>query len=568
LNINLIGKPKVIGSDEIVRPVPGHQSWAVLARLLCADRPLSRRDLAADIFPDTEDPMGALRWCLASLRRATGAETLQGDPIDLNFPAGTYVDIWNLDEEEYDSFGTSILLEGVEPAASAAFSTWLMIEREHIASRLFERLRRDSIQALSVGNNKRGLTLALRAVKLRPLDESGHIILVKCLAMSGKIAAAIAHVDATEIEFLSEIGEKPSPALRAAARKTIADAPEGVSQSAVVDSLIKSGAAAVSAGAVDAGLDCLRRAAADAAKLGDNQLLAKALQELGTSLVHAVRGFDDEGAILLRQAADIASRIGASEIAAHALRELGYIEALAGRRPSAAKYLEEALIYSHGDKKSQAGVHAVIGFNLVDWGRMELGGSHFEQSLALARSSGDRRREIWSLGIGAWGNIRSGRPEVARDRLTSCLTLCDDVRWLAFRPWPVALLAETRLALRENSNSSQQELEEALALSSQLGDPCWQAITARSLALLHSEAGSFELAINWMAHARERCCAVTDLYAGLLVEIFSGQIALFQKTGREQHAVEVARELLSLAARTHADSHLHFAASVMNSGRK
>jgi len=567
LKIILIGKPKVVGSDGTPRPVPGHQPWAVLARLLRAEHPLSRREIAADIFPDTEDPMGALRWCLASLRRATGTETLQGDPIDLNLPAGTYVDIWNLDADDFDLYGAADFLGGVEPTASAEFSTWLMIEREHIASKLYERLRRESLLALAVGNYERALAFAMRAVKSRPLDESGHIILVKCLAMSGKIAAAVAHVDATEAEFLKEIGAKPSNALRAAARKTIADAPEGVSPSAVVASLIKSGKAAVSAGAVDAGLDCLRRAASDAEKLGDSHLHAKALQELGTSLVHAVRGFDDEGAIVLRQAAEIASSIGSSKIAAQALCELGYVEALAGRRPSAATYLDEALTNADGDKESQACVHAFMGFNLVDWGRVELGVSHYEQSLEFARSAGDRRREIWSLGIGAWGIIRAGRPQMARDWLTSCLKLCDDVRWLAFRPWPIALLAETKLALREVSNSTHRDLEEALALSNQLGDPCWQAITARAMSLVHAEAEEYDTAGKWMAHARERCCTVTDLYTGLLVEILSGQITLFQKTGREQQAVEVGRELLSLAARTHADSYLDFAASVMNSAR-
>jgi tetratricopeptide (TPR) repeat protein len=255
------------------------------------------------------------------------------------------------------------------------------------------------------------------------------------------------------------------------------------------------------------------------------------------------------------------------DIATRALCELGYVEALAGRRPSAANYLAEALSYADGDMENLAGVHAFMGFNLVDWGQVELDVSHFEQSLTFARSAGDRRREIWSLGIGAWGNIRSGRLAEAQDWLTSCLTLCDDIRWLAFRPWPIALLAETKMALGEISNSSQPELEEALALSSQLGDPCWQAATARSLAIVHSESENYEMADKWMSHARERCCAVTDLYAGLLVEILSGQIALFQKTGREQNAVEVAREMLSLAARTHADSYLNFAASVINSAR-
>jgi hypothetical protein len=50
--------------------------------------------------------------------------------------------------------------------------------------------------------------------------------------------------------------------------------------------------------------------------------------------------------------------------------------------------------------------------------------------------------------------LRAGQPEEARDWLIKCLDLCDDVQWLAFRPWPVSLLAEVRLALHEVGNST------------------------------------------------------------------------------------------------------------------
>ena len=314
---------------------------------------------------------------------------------------------------------------------------------------------------------------------------------------------------------------------------------------------------------MDAGLDCLRRAAEDAEKFGDAHLQASALQELGTSLIHAVRGFDDEGALALQSAADIASQIGSSGIAAHALCELGYSEAMAGRRPSAAAYLKEALSFANGDADCLAGIHAFTGLNLVDWGQIELGVSHFHQALEFARGSENRRREIWSLGIGAWGVLRAGRPNDARDWLINCLGQCDDIGWLAFRPWPVALLVEVRLALHEVGNSSLRDLEEALALSNQLADPCWQAAAARSLALVRIDAKDFESAGKWLAHARERCCSVTDLYAGLLVEILADQVRLSNLRGDDLETAILARELLPVVAKTHADAHLDFATSMM-----
>lgn len=564
MKIITIGIPKIVGDDDKVRQVRGHQAWAILARLLLSNQPVSRRTIASEIFAEADDPLGALRWCLASLRRATGPDTLNGDPIELNFPKNTYVDLWHLNDQEFSIPETAEFLHGIEPAATPEFATWLMIERERMSALMHEKLRHEAMQAISVKNFEHAIRLSELAVRSRPLEESGHVILVKSLAMAGRADIAFAHVEATEQEFLKELGEKPSAALRAAARKNIADAPEGVSQSAVIDTLIKSGTAAVSAGAFDAGLDCLRRAAADAEKLGDKHLLAQSLQELGTTLVHAIRGFDDEGAILLRQAVEVASEIGSSQIAANALRELGYIEALAGRRPSAARYLEEALDVSTGNDEALAGIHAVAGFNLVDWGKIEEGISRFQQSLSTARKIGNRRREIWALGIGAWGQIRAGNPGVAKDWLRSCLALCEDTRWIAFQPWPQALMAEAKLMLCEGSNTLDKELQESLALSSQLGDPCWEAANARAIGLMHNAANEYALAQKWMAHAHERCCVVTDLYVGLLVEILADQVKLYETTGQPDKVDTTARELLSLAARTHSDNQLEFAVAMVN----
>jgi hypothetical protein len=56
---------------------------------------------------------------------------------------------------------------------------------------------------------------------------------------------------------------------------------------------------------------------------------------------------------------------------------------------------------------------------------------------------------------------------------------------------------------------------------------------------------------------------VTDLYAGLLVEIVADQMRLSQRKGDPGAAAAFARALLPLAARTHADGHLGPAMSVL-----
>lgn len=93
MKMMLLGPPQVVAVAGKVAVVRGHQSWAVLARILLADRPLYRRRLAVELFPETVDPLGAMRLCLPALRRALGRETLLGDPIEPRLPPGTEVDV-------------------------------------------------------------------------------------------------------------------------------------------------------------------------------------------------------------------------------------------------------------------------------------------------------------------------------------------------------------------------------------------------------------------------------------------------------------------------------------------
>ena len=81
-------------------------------------------------------------------------------------------------------------------------------------------------------------------------------------------------------------------------------APVGGRAAAVSE--LDAGRAALAAGAVDAALQCLRRAVSEADRVGDVALKAQALSALGGALVHAVRGRDEEGSILQREAVELA----------------------------------------------------------------------------------------------------------------------------------------------------------------------------------------------------------------------------------------------------------------------
>ncbi len=560
-SITLLGTPAIRGTDGRKRALRGHQAWALLARVLLARAPLDRRSLSAELFSETADPLGALRWCLASLRKALDCPTcLTGDPLERRFPDDINVDLWSLDREDFDIETAGPLLGNIEPRCSPEFSTWLLVERERINALLEARLRQETIREVSVENYDRAIRLAELAVRRSPYDERAHVLLVKSLAMAGRHAAAEQHAANTEQMFLSELGERPSSALRSAARRTISAPPSGISQEAFISTLIQSGVAALAAGALGAGVDCLRRATAEAENLKGGPLFARATLELGIAFVHSVCGQDDEGSVLLFRSIELARAAGEPSIAAAAYRELGYVEARAGRRPTAAQYLSEALNLAW-DQNDLAGIHAVTGFNLVDWGRAEQGIEHYLHSLEHARSAGNRRREIWSLGLGAWGMMAAGRQKDADQWLDECLKLVDEQNWIAFRPWPVALQGESRLCQGRPPGGVRPDLEQAFALSCQLEDPCWEGAVARTMALTYADENDFGTAMEWLTEGRRRCARETDCYMGLYVEILADLSETARQQGRTELADSFSREWVSQAARTHMDTHVARAAA-------
>ncbi len=564
--IRLLGRPEIIDEASDQTGVRGHQAWALLARILLSDKPLERRSLANELFPDAIDPLGSLRWCLAALRRAIGSsEALVGDPVRIDLPEGTEVDVLAL-RKGADGLPDDIgdLLEGIEPRCSAEFSTWLLVAREQVAASISARLRQETLQALAGGNYDRAIRLSEQAVRRDSYNEGAHILLVKSLTQAGSLKAAMRHIEDTTRLFEAELGVSPSPALLGAVRETVSSPPAGVSANALARTLLDSGRAALAAGATEAGIDCLRRAATEAEAAKDRWLHSKALQELGIALVHSVRGYDDEGAILIRQSIEGATDCSAPDLVAAGYRELGYVDALAGRRPEAAWHLEQADAVAN-DAEALAGILAVNGFNLVDWGKVDAGLDRFEASLEKARQTRNRRREGWSLGIGAWGQLAAGDLDTAQRWLSDCLEIVGDLNWLGFRPWPLALQAEADLRRGARPDKLRDRLFETFALSCQIGDPCWEAAAARVIALTYSAEGDLTLALEWLAQARRRCTRETDHYAGLLVNIYADQAAIALQAGQAAQANALARELLSLAARTHSDSFIQTAVRIIQS---
>ena len=557
VEIRLVGRPRILDASGAERPVRGHQSWALLARILMTDRPLSRRELSAELYPYAQDPLGALRWCLAGLRRALGtAEAFMGDPVVPALPADVVLDLDDLDAGEFDLDQAAELLAGVEPRSAPEFDTWLMVQRHRVAGQIDATLRSEVRRQLSNGEASRAVDLATLGVQRAFYDEGAHVLLVQSLVSMGAYEVAAEHVVTTTDLFSRELGHDPTPALRDAARPRLADPPPGVSRRAVVASLLGSGRAALAAGAAEAGVELLRRATQDGERVGDRQLAATCLLELGSALVHSVRSHDDEGATLLHQSVTMAASVGDHRVAAQALRELGYVDALAGRRPLAAQHLQQALTFAGDDPYLLAGVRSIKAFNLGDWGRFDEARTEYSLALDLARRVGSARREAWTLGMGAWALLAAGDVAQARTWTDASLAQTDTTQWVAFRPWPTAVLAETELAEGSVSPATRTSLDEAYALSCSLADPCWEGATARVISLAHAADGRLSEARTWIDQALSRSRRATDTYATVQAAILATSAEYAEAAGDDLRAEHFARSLLELSARAHLDHYL------------
>jgi tetratricopeptide (TPR) repeat protein len=319
-------------------------------------------------------------------------------------------------------------------------------------------------------------------------------------------------------------------------------APASAGRAGVVAQL-EAGQAAVGAGAVEAGLQCLRRAVADAAAGGQGDLHVRALVALGGALVHAARGRDEEGATALHAAVRAAGD-SMPDVVSEAARELGYVEFLRGRYDRVESWMARAEATA-ADDAQRAAVLTVRGTALTDVGRYAEGTAALRRALELAPD--DRRRSYAGSMLGRAALLR-GELDDAAALLDSAFALAVGQGWTSFVPWPESLRAEADLA-RGDLDQAQERLDHAFALSCQVGDPCWEGLSGRGLGLLRAARGDIDGAVAALRDARSRCTRLPDAYLWVDAYTLEAMCQVGARAGLPA-ARQWARELSAVAART------------------
>jgi DNA-binding SARP family transcriptional activator len=515
LSVQLLGSPAVRVGDVEAPPPPDRKTWGTLTYLLLSESPPSRQRLAELLFPEVVDPLAAVRWALASVRRLLGSEVaVAGDPVEVRRPAGMLVDVevltrgrWseavNLPNLERE------LLEGVWFGALPAFELWLMGERRRLGAAAAAVLREAAVASLA-RDPGRAVSYAERLVAVDPLDENHHVVLVRALVSAGRKAEAERRVESCVSLFASQLRVEPTGALRDALA-TRSREPTGVVTAAAVRARLEAAEAAVAAGSSTEGTDLLRRAVSDSRQLDSPTLRARCLVGLGSTLVHAARGHDEEGAASLHQGGELAEQAGQLSLAATAWRELAWVEFLRARYNRVWPWLERATSAAGTDPTELAWVRLISGAARTDLADYPAAGRDLTEAVQIADRAGLAGPVAVARSFLGRLHLLRGDLDRAADELRRAIDGVRQAAWMSYLPWPESLLADVELR-RGDLAVAGEMFEHAFAMGSQLGDPCWESMGARGVGLVSALRGDLEAALPMLQDAPRLCRRLPDSY--------------------------------------------------------
>jgi DNA-binding SARP family transcriptional activator len=536
LSIQLLGRPSLEIDGASGYRYRSRKSWAVLAFLLLGERPPVRSQLASLLFAEADDPMRALRWSLAEIRRGLGpGGALDGDPVVLTLPVGTSVDTdvlvhghWR-DAVELPGLGAD-LLDGFSFDHAAPYEAWLLSHRRRLASAAEAILHEAALGHLARGELDRARDCAVRAAVMSPLDENHQALLIRLYRLAGDDAAAERQFRAWASTAETELGTSPGVAVQLALREQHSTA-EPV-DAASIHAITEAGAAAVSAGALAAGVDAFENAVRLADRAGAPSLRVETRLALAEALIHTLGGLDEEGAAILTEAERIALADGDAEAAALARAELGYVDFLRARYDRSERWLTQVVDASEVPS-TRAKAMTYLGSVASDRADYPRAVCLLQEATRLSREAEEPRREAYGLSMLGRISLLRGDLDLSTSQLTAAVELAERDHWLTFQPWPQALLGQVLLA-QGDLDAAGRCLRQSFARACQIGDPCWEGISARGLAMVTAASGDVDAALTTLLDAGVRNSRLTDPYRWLEVYILDALCGLGRAHGHPQ----------------------------------
>ncbi len=221
LEIRVLGPLDVRVDGEPIA-VDTRKASAILALLAIEGRPFAREELAALLWPESDDESarGALRRTLSVLRAALGDRWIRVDRSTVTFDTtGTWVDLVAVEAAGLDASGRALrdaaaaargpFLAGFSLRDSPEFDDWRAtraVAADRAVAGVLDRL---AVTAEAEGDIPAAVAAAARRVDLDPLDEPAQRRLMRLLARSGDRAGAIRQYRSCVAVLERELGVVP-----------------------------------------------------------------------------------------------------------------------------------------------------------------------------------------------------------------------------------------------------------------------------------------------------------------------------------------------------------------------
>ncbi len=547
LDVRLLGQPSII-RDGVPVQLSGRKPWGLLAYLLLEQRP-TRREVASRLIPEANDPLAALRWLLHQVRRAIepeGTIAEHNGALSLRLSEAVTVDLLDLlavpdDVDVIERLVRGELLEGMDFDDAPAFEMWLSLQRTRVHDVIAEALWWIGSR-LGTTDPSRALRITERALLFDPFCETTNELLLDLLVQSGNAPVARQRFQVIERRFREELGVPPADTVRRPLERPRATS--SVSPNASARALLESAAARLGAGELDRAVETSRRAADVALAFGHPKLELSSLLLLATTLIHSHLGRDQEAKGLLSRALQLAGDLDDLASLADVEREMGFVFAMEGSgalaEPVLARSVDHAV--AAGVEIRAAKAETYLGMCLSDRCDYERAVDVLNSAIARLSAAEELGWQGYAEGMLARAIERSGDPgrgasiaeigieHVRRGGLSGVL------------PWPMLVLANCAFEMGDRGTATNR-FAEALTFAKEIGDPCYEALGLRGLALLRA-ADDADAAIHLLVEGVGCCHRYRDVYPWARAVILTDLVEL--QRGADERVVEEAYELAML----------------------
>ena len=218
---------RLMGAVEIEvhgLPLPRLRSrkgvWLLALLALRKGKPVERDWIAGTLWPDSSQSqaLAYLRHCLTELRHALGTEaarlqspTSQALALDL-MDAEVDVVTFDLGIQKGDASGLQVAIAAYRgPLLGDCPEEWALLERGNREQSYLAGLRTLAETALERGDSETAIECARRIIAVDPLQEAAHRILIRALASTGDVGAAVQAYRDLRLHLHRELNTEPGP---------------------------------------------------------------------------------------------------------------------------------------------------------------------------------------------------------------------------------------------------------------------------------------------------------------------------------------------------------------------